>query len=48
MEFDYFLQLVADNLPRDLYFYSYFSDYLKDTNLVKLDEFSDHLVMTLP
>lgn len=48
MEYDTFLSLIADYLPYELYYNTYFKEYLKNHDLITLDEFADHLVMTLP
>eukprot|EP00347_Sterkiella_histriomuscorum_P021563 403333540 len=48
MHYDYFLPLLADYLPQELVNYPYFKVFLKNQSLVTLDEYADHLVMTLP
>ena len=48
MEYDPFLDTIADNLNWLLYYYPDFVAFLKDPSLVSLNEFADHLVMTLP
>jgi len=46
MEYDYFLEHLADNLPENLKQYTSFADWLRTE--ANLDEYADHLVMTMP
>lgn len=48
MEYDFFLPLLANYLPWDIYYNENFKEFLTNPDFVKLDEFADHLVLTLP
>jgi hypothetical protein len=48
MEYDYFLELISDFMPWNIYYYDAFREFIANKTLVTLDEYADHLVMTLP
>ena len=47
MEYDYFMQLLSNYLPWELFYYDDFRTYLT-SDMISMDEFADLLVMTLP
>jgi hypothetical protein len=48
MEYDTFLGTLADNITWADYNYDDFKSFMRNESLVTLDEYADHLVMTLP
>lgn len=46
MEYDFFLEHLADHLPGSLQYYPTFIDWLKTE--ANLDDYADHLVMNMP
>jgi hypothetical protein len=48
MEYQYFLPIISNNLPKELYIYPDFIKFIQNESLVTLDEFADLLVMTMP
>ncbi len=47
MDYDYFLDILADNLPKDIQ-NEHFTAFLKNKVLISLDYYADYLAMTLP
>ncbi len=48
MEYDYFIQLIANYLPMDKYFNEDFEDWMRNSGHVNLDHYADYIAMTMP